>query len=95
MQVAGQAGRRLPPLTGALAGFIQAKTGATVPPDLWEHEAPPPHLLMNYRIVDEAGEELAMSRDLAQLKAQLGQAAQLTFSGFPPYLSRRRAMPFI
>ena len=81
MQVAGQAGRRLPPLTGALAGFIQAKTGATVPPDLWEHEAPPPHLLMNYRIVDEAGEELAMSRDLAQLKAQLGQAAQLTFSG--------------
>jgi ATP-dependent helicase HrpA len=35
---------------------------------------------MNYRIVDEAGEELAMSRNLGELKAQLGQAAQLTFS---------------
>ena len=35
---------------------------------------------MNYRIIDDAGQELAMSRDLAQLKAQLGQAAQLTFS---------------
>ena len=35
---------------------------------------------MNYRIVDDAGQELAMSRNLAQLKAQLGKAAQLTFS---------------
>ena len=35
---------------------------------------------MNYRVVDDAGQELAMSRNLAQLKAQLGQAAQLTFA---------------
>ena len=35
---------------------------------------------MNYKIVDDAGQELAMSRDLSQLKAKLGQAAQLTFS---------------
>ena len=36
--------------------------------------------MMNYRIVDDAGQELAMSGDLGQLKAQLGQAARLTFS---------------
>jgi ATP-dependent helicase HrpA len=35
---------------------------------------------MNFRIVDEAGRELAAGRDLAQLKTQLGEAAQLTFS---------------
>jgi ATP-dependent helicase HrpA len=35
---------------------------------------------MNYRVIDDAGQELAMSRNLGQLKAQLGQAAQLTFS---------------
>jgi len=35
---------------------------------------------MNFRVVDEAGRELAAGRDLAALKAQLGQAAQLTFA---------------
>jgi ATP-dependent helicase HrpA len=63
-----------------LAEFIRAATGITVAADIWRNEDPPPHLLMNYRVIDDAGQELAMSRNLAQLKAQLGQAAQLTFS---------------
>jgi ATP-dependent helicase HrpA len=40
----------------------------------------PPHLRCNYRVVDESGRELAMGRDLAVLKSQLGEAAQLTFA---------------
>jgi ATP-dependent helicase HrpA len=40
----------------------------------------PPHLRCNHRVVDESGRELATGRDLAALKAQLGEAAQLTFS---------------
>jgi ATP-dependent helicase HrpA len=40
----------------------------------------PPHLRCNYRVIDESGRELAQGRDLAALKAQLGEAAQLTFS---------------
>lgn len=67
-------------LTDALSRFVQAETTVAVPQDAWRDEKPPPHLLMNYKIVDDAGRELAMSRDLLQLKAQLGQAAQLTFS---------------
>jgi ATP-dependent helicase HrpA len=67
-------------LTEILSRFIQAKTRIAVPPDAWQDEKPPPHLLMNYKIVDDAGQELAISRDLSQLKAKLGQAAQLTFS---------------
>lgn len=68
------------PLTDALSRFVQAKTRVAVPQDAWRDEKPPPHLLMNYKIVDDAGQELAISRDLPQLKAKLGQAAQLTFS---------------
>jgi ATP-dependent helicase HrpA len=68
------------PLAKALAEFVFFKTGITVSPDTWQDEKPPQHLLINYKIMDEGGRELAMSRDLAQLKAQLGQAAQLTFS---------------
>jgi len=40
----------------------------------------PPHLRCNYCVVDESGRELATGRDLAALKTQLGEAAQLTFS---------------
>ncbi|HET7060788.1 MAG TPA: ATP-dependent RNA helicase HrpA [Nitrosospira sp.] len=69
------------PLTKALAKFILFKTGITVPPDIWQDEKPPPHLLVNYKVVDDAGQELAMSRDLEQLRAQLGQAARLMFAG--------------
>lgn len=67
-------------LLAALAEFIQSKTGVPVLPDIWEKTIPPSHLQMNYKVVDDAGRELAMSRDLSQLKAQLGQAAQLTFA---------------
>ena len=51
---------------------------ASIVGESWRHEKPPPHLMMNYRIVDDAGQELAMSGDLGQLKAQLGQAARST-----------------
>jgi len=40
----------------------------------------PPHLRCNYCVIDESGRELAAGRDLAALKSQLGEAAQLTFS---------------
>ena len=67
-------------LVDALAEFVQSKSGVPVSAAVWEKEPPPPHLQMNYKVVDDAGRELAMNRDLSQLKAQLGQAAQLTFA---------------
>ena len=54
--------------------------GAPISKNVWEDKEPPLHLQMNYKVVDDAGHELAMSRDLAQLQSQLGQAAQLTFA---------------
>ena len=39
----------------------------------------PAHLLMNIQVVDDAGNELAMSRNLSDLQMQLGKAAQMTF----------------
>ena len=43
----------------------------------------PFHLNMNFRVVDDAARELAMSRDLAELRKTLGQAAQVTFARAP------------
>jgi len=67
-------------LASALARYVQRAAGEPISPDSWEHADVPAHLLMNFRVVDEAGRELAAGRDLAALKAQLGEAAQLTFA---------------
>ncbi|WP_430231339.1 ATP-dependent RNA helicase HrpA [Nitrosomonas communis] len=67
-------------LSEALARFIQSQTGIKVPLDSWDDKPLPLHLQMNYKVIDDAGKELAMSRNLTELQAQLGQAAQLTFA---------------
>jgi ATP-dependent helicase HrpA len=69
-----------PALTRALARYAQRAAGEPVAPDVWEGADLPAHLRMNFRVVDEAGRELATGRDLAALRTQLGQAAQLTFA---------------
>jgi len=75
-------------LTRALARYVQRVTGEPVASDAWDRTDLPPHLRMNFRVVDEAGRELAAGRDLAALKAQLGEAAQLTFSGAEPGIEK-------
>ncbi len=66
-------------LQDALVQYIERKTTLTVPLDTWDIDAMPAHLRMNIQVVDDAGHELAMGRDLVQLQKQLGQAAQQTF----------------
>lgn len=63
----------------AVARYVQRAVGKPVVHELVEDIHYPPHLRMNFRVVDDAGRELAAGRDLAALQAQLGEAAQLTF----------------
>jgi ATP-dependent helicase HrpA len=44
---------------------------------------------MNVRVVDAAGAELASGRDLAALRSQLGQAAQMTFAAAGPSFEKK------
>jgi ATP-dependent helicase HrpA len=74
-------------LQPALATYIQQHTGLKLSASDW-NEAIPAHLLMNFRVVDDAGRELAMGRDWAALKNQLGQAAQLTFRNVSPDIEK-------
>ena len=39
----------------------------------------PPHLFMNFRVVDEHGRQLGMGRNLGALKAELGAQARGAF----------------
>ncbi|MBI3043536.1 MAG: ATP-dependent RNA helicase HrpA [Betaproteobacteria bacterium] len=81
-------GLRSEALASALARYVHRAAGEPASPDLWDGAEVPSHLLMNFRVVDEAGRELAMGRDLAALKTQLGQAAQLTFAAAEPGIEK-------
>jgi ATP-dependent helicase HrpA len=77
-----------PGLNAAVARYAHRAAAEPVPADVWDGVELPAHLRMNFRVVDEAGRELAMGRDLAALKTQLGQAAQLTFAAAEPGIEK-------
>jgi ATP-dependent helicase HrpA len=55
----------------ALARYIRAQKQLDVPLDAFRIEQLPQHLLMNFVVVDEHGRQLGVSRNFAQLRAEL------------------------
>jgi ATP-dependent helicase HrpA len=76
-------------LPDALRAWLGARLREALPSDVWDQVETPPHLEVQLRVVDAAGKELASGRDLAALRAQLGEAAQLTFAKAGPAVERR------
>ena len=74
----GEGARLRPPLTDALADFLTRATGQSIPRDAWRPEALPPHLTMNFRVLDPNNRILGEGRDLAALRRQLGGQASET-----------------
>jgi ATP-dependent helicase HrpA len=71
---------RLEPGRGALheqlGRVLALDAGVPVPRDALRETPLPPHLRMNFLLVDDAGKVLARSRDLASLRAEHGGASQ-------------------
>ena len=78
-----------PPLAQALRGFLRERLGESLPVDVWDEIDVPAHLNVNVRVVDAAGGELAAGRDLSQLRAQLGEAAQMSFAASGPAFEKK------
>ncbi|GIK87872.1 MAG: ATP-dependent helicase [Betaproteobacteria bacterium] len=68
------------PLPEAIRAWLASTLGDAPPVDAWDDARLPEHLAMNVAVVDAAGQELASGRDLAALRARLGEAAQLSFA---------------
>ena len=68
------------PLIDAMSAFLHDVRRIDPPADAWDVSRLPPHLLMNFRIVDADGKELAMSRDFGALKEQFADASRTVFS---------------
>lgn len=66
-------------LMDALLKAVRERTQLAVQRNDFKLEQLPPHLFMNFRVVDEHGRQLGMGRDLAGLKAELGGQARSAF----------------
>jgi ATP-dependent helicase HrpA len=81
-----QAGAK--PVKESVLEYASRIAGERLDADIWSKDEPPPHLLMNVRVVDEARRELAMGRDVAELRKRLGEAASLTLAKAKPGIER-------
>ncbi|MBI3222044.1 MAG: ATP-dependent RNA helicase HrpA [Nitrosomonadales bacterium] len=63
------------PLLPALARYIREQKQVDVPLEAFRIEQLPPHLLMNYRVLDEHGRQLGMSRNFVQLHSEIAPRA--------------------
>ncbi len=66
-------------LADALLADVRARTQIDVKRADFKLEQVPPHLFMNIQVVDEHGRQLGMGRNLAALKAELGDQARSSF----------------
>jgi len=76
-------------LEDALRNYLSQRLNETMATGLLDRAALPPHLHFNVRVVDAGDRELAAGRDLKALRAQLGQAAQLSFAAAGPAYERK------
>jgi ATP-dependent helicase HrpA len=66
-------------LLDAVLKSVRAKTQLEIVRADFKQEQLQPHLLMNFRVVDEHGRQLSTGRNLAALKAELGGQARSAF----------------
>ena len=72
------------PLATALARHIRAELNIEVPLDAFRPDSVPPHLQMNFRVVDEHGRQLGTGRSLADLKRSLAAETQAVLQDEAP-----------
>ncbi|AQQ43026.1 MULTISPECIES: ATP-dependent RNA helicase HrpA [Burkholderia] len=66
-------------LVEALIADVRGETQVAMKTADFKLETLPAHLFMNFKVIDEHGRQLAMGRNLAQLRQELGAQAQQQF----------------
>ena len=72
------------PLTEAMRRYAREQLNLDVPVDAFRPDSAPPHLHMNFRVLDENGRQLGMSRNLAELKRELGEETEAVLAEEQP-----------
>ena len=72
------------PLATAISRHIRLELHLDVPLDAFRPDSAPPHLAMNYLVIDEHGRQLAMGRNLAELKTALREQTEAVLQDQAP-----------
>jgi ATP-dependent helicase HrpA len=87
-EFATAAARELSPtegaLTDALARYLGKASGERLGAEDFQPGVLPEYLKMNFRVVDAGGKEVAVGRDLPEIRRRLGLAARASFAAAPP-----------
>jgi ATP-dependent helicase HrpA len=75
----GELARGASGLVEAVMADVREQTQVALKSTDFKLETLPAHLFMNFKVVDEHGRQLAMGRNLAQLRGELGAEAQRQF----------------
>lgn len=79
-------------LLEALAGALGKISGLQISPGDFQLDLLPPHLRMNFRVIDVNGKELAISRDLDAIRRDIGGAARSSFAAPSSQFTREKIM---
>jgi ATP-dependent helicase HrpA len=84
------------PLATALARYIRDRLQLEVPTDAFRPDSAPPHLRMNFKVIDGHGRQLGMGRDFLELRRELAPAtdAALRADVAPASAQRETAWTF-
>ena len=80
-------------LVDVLLKSVRDKSQVDVKRGDFKPEQLPPHLFMNFRVVDEHGRQLGVGRNLAALKAELGGQARSAFQALAQLKPQPRVAP--
>ena len=80
------------PLLAVLQQHLFRMTAVNVTSMDWNLSKLPPHMLMNFRVVDDNGQCIAQGRDLLQLQQQLKDEAQQSFAAVPAWDGERQGI---
>ncbi len=72
------------PLSTAIARHVRAELNLDIPVDAFRPDSAPPHLSMNYLVVDEHGRQLAIGRNLAELKSAMREETEAVLQDEAP-----------
>ena len=78
------------PLAQALARHVRAELNLELPVDALRPDSAPPHLHMNFLVIDEHGRQLAMGRNLAALKRELAEQTAAVLQSEAPLAEGER-----
>jgi ATP-dependent RNA helicase HrpA len=85
---ANAAARELKPgdgaLLDALAHYLGKQSGERIRAEDFQPGVLAEYLKINFRVVDAGGKEIAMGRDLTEIRRRLGMAARASFAADPP-----------